>query len=80
MTHPAAYRKPGTNHKAIAAFVLTLIGVVVLPFAFAPAGILLAVIARNELRRHPWERGRALVYAALVIGPLAVAWAIAIRV
>jgi len=68
--HPAAYPKQGMNGKAIAAFVLTLIGFFFLPIVFSSAGIILALLARGEFRRHPAQEGKGLATAALVIGPL----------
>jgi hypothetical protein len=68
--HPATYPKQGVNGKAVTAFILTLIGFLFLPVVFSSAGIVLALLARGEFRRHPGLEGRGLATAALVIGPL----------
>jgi Na+/H+-dicarboxylate symporter len=70
VTHPTAYRKAGKNKKAIIAFVLSLIGVLILPIVFSTIAIILAIVALNEIGRNPWEGGKGLAVAALVIGPL----------
>ena len=76
--HPATYPKQGTNGKAIAAFVLAMVGVLFFPIVFSTAGIVLALIARRELSRHPAQEGTALAIAALVIGPLGFVFALVV--
>lgn len=67
---PAATR--GTSMKAVAAFVFVLLGLI-LWFVGAVAGIVLAILAKRDMRKSPMLRGRALANAALVLGVILLA-------
>lgn len=69
---PQATAPARTNGKAIAALVLTLIGLLILPIVFSTIGIVLAVLARKEIKRDPYQGGQGLATSALILGPLGI--------
>jgi len=64
---PASAVGRRTSKKAIAAFVFVLLGLI-LGLVGAVAGIVLAILAKRDMRKTPSLRGRALANVALVAG------------
>jgi len=65
MTVPAG---PRTNSLAIAAFVLSLLGLVCCGPVFSTIGLILGIVAINQINRNaPLEGGKGLAIAAIVI-------------
>jgi hypothetical protein len=57
-----------TSTKAIAAFVLSIAGLIVLPLVCSTLAIVFAVIGRKEIDADPRLTGRGLATAGLMIG------------
>jgi hypothetical protein len=67
---PPGFYRPPTNSMAILSLVLA--------FVFAPAGIVLGVMARNQIKRTG-EEGDGLALAGIIVGSIATAfWALLI--
>lgn len=62
--YPPAYHRPPTNTMAILALVFA--------FVFAPAGIVLGVMARKQIRRTR-EEGDGLALAGIIVGSIVTA-------
>jgi uncharacterized membrane protein (Fun14 family) len=64
-TQTAAPRETASG-KAIAAFILSLVGILIVPCVIV--GIVLGHRARYDIRKHPHIKGKGLATAALIIG------------
>jgi hypothetical protein len=62
---PPGFYRPPTNTMAILSLVLA--------FVFAPAGIVLGVLARNQIKRTG-EEGDGLALAGIIVGSIASAF------
>jgi hypothetical protein len=57
-----------TSGKAIAAFVLSIAGLIALPLVCSTLAVILAAVGRKEIDVDPQLKGRGLATAGLVIG------------
>ena len=72
---PASNQAQGkTNGTAIAALVVSIVGLIILPLPCGIISVSLAATSFNHLKQFPTEKGKGMAVAGLVIGIIDIVW------